>query len=468
MNSRERLLAIILILVMAGAAGAAGFWQLIWTPYKKHDQEIAKLQKEIAALEVEKHDAETTAYVYETKTKKKSLPADINFSRKEYARLLGTMLRKAEFDAGDIKVSVREQNTTDVPTLAPKKPAYTKLEFDVTVRGDLLSLVDFLYHFYRQPLLHQIVKITVVKPSGGRGRGGDLDVTLLVQAIVLDKAEDRSVLLATPPSVSLLAGGGGSSAYSRRGVDLGLGSPFISTDVLARTEVAAKYNVTPLDEYRRIAGKNIFHGPAPTFVKKKEDIDPKDREIDLAPYLALILVHHNDNGAALAVIYDRYRKEYYEVEQDTKGAIRTSKFYYNNEVRKKANDDAINPYNELFLTFGREDYGNERSYRVRRILESDIIIEPYIQGRGNLMKYPVTAVLGGTAALSLPGTLYSWHVGQVLHSEVEGQAPLKLSAREARQAMLRALNFEKNGVSPAAPISEDPKKKDSTKKRPGR
>jgi hypothetical protein len=473
---------------MVGAAGGVGFWQLIWSPYKKHGQDITHLQKEIAELEAAKLDAELTARIYETKTKKKSLPAHIDLAKREYSRLLTNMLRKAEFDATDLKVTARDPNTTNVPTLAPKKYAYTKLEFDVTAKGDLNSVVDFLYHFYRQPLLHQITKITIVKPSGGRGRGGDLDVTLLVQAIALDKAENRGVLLATLPPVSLLAGSVGSTAFSRRNVDSGFGSPFTSADVLARagSKETLYQNQNPtakrqpedpwLQEYRRIAGKNIFYPPNPIVGKKeKTDEEPKRREPDLAPFLALIQVTHNDDGSALAVIRDRYNKEDYEIEQDPKGGIRVVKFWYSAreeqgivlEIKKRYTEDENDAryyYDSRSLTFGSKDTGNERAFRVKRILESDIVIEPYVEGRGNLMKYPVTAIFGGTAVLSIPGTLYTWHIGHLLKSEEEGHSPTLLKVAEARYALLRPLNFD--GPVPPPPASDDSKKKEFPKKKP--
>ena len=462
MNARERTLAIILILLMVGAAGGAGFWQLILTPYRKNEQEIAKIRKEIADLGAQKLQVEEQARVYETKTRKMSLPADFAFARKEYSHLLSSLLRKADFETAETKISSKDPSTTQVPLIGPKKPAYTKLDFDVTVKGNLTSLVDFLYNFYRQPLLHQIVRFTIVKPSGGRGRAGDLDITLLVQAIVLDKAEDRSVLLATVPSVTLLGGGSASLAYNKRSID-GLGSPFTAADVLARVgDRAAHRGVTPLQEYSRIASKNIFFGPPIVPKKEKESPEPKTREIDLSPYLKLISVTHDDYGAGQAVIFDFYRKDYYEMEQDRKGDIRIVKYYYDTrpefgvvlEIKKRYPEDQ---YDTRYLTFGSAETGNERAFRVRRILESDIIIEPFIEGRGGLMKGAVPAVLGGSAALALPGKLYAWHVGQVLRSEVEGQAPVELSTTESRRALMRPLNITNGNASP--PAAELPKKR---------
>jgi hypothetical protein len=480
MNSREKLLAIILILLMAGAAGGAVFWQFIWTPYKRYDQDLAKVQKEIGDLEIEKEKTLTTVHNFDTKTKKKSLPAHIDLAKREYSRLLINMLRKADFDSTDLKVTAREPNTTQVPTMAPKKYAYTKLEFEVVTKGDLTSVIDFLYHFYRQPLLHQITRLSIVKPAGQRGRAGDLDVTMLVQAIALDKAEDRGVLLATVPPVTLLAGSVGSSAYNRRNVDNGLGSPFVSADVLARVSKETLYqNQNPsgkrqpedpwLLEYRRIAGKNIFYPPNPVVKKDRDDNGertPKQKDPDFSPFVALIQISHNDDGSAVAVIFDRFNKHYYEIEQDPKGNMRTSKFWYATreeqgivlEIKKR-----VEEYDSLYFTIGSEETSNERAFRVRRLLESDVIIEPFISGRGGLMRGPVTALLGGTAIAALPGTLYSWHIGQTLKSEEEGHAPVLLSQSAGRYAMLRPLNF--NGNVPPPPV-DDPRKKD-TKKRPG-
>ena len=59
----------------------------------------------------------------------------------------------------------------NVATIGNKKPIYKKLPFDVKVKGDLETVVDFLFSFYSQPLLHQIRTINLVKPVQPRVQG---------------------------------------------------------------------------------------------------------------------------------------------------------------------------------------------------------------------------------------------------------------------------------------------------------
>src|SRR5580658_7590568 len=181
MNSRERFLAVVLVVAMVGVAGAVGGYQLVLKPLTASDTAIAKLQTEVEELETKKRDMEIEQFFFETRTKKKSLPQDVPFSQREYERLIYRMLQHAKFEAPVITPKAAD-NKSNVPLLAGKKPAYTKLDFDLQIKGELLQLVDFLYEFYRQPLLQQVRKIEILKPLRSRTEAGpesrELDIKL--------------------------------------------------------------------------------------------------------------------------------------------------------------------------------------------------------------------------------------------------------------------------------------------------
>jgi hypothetical protein len=460
MNSRERLLSAVLIAVIVLGAGGFLGWQFVLTPLRKKSDSIRQLHDEIAQLEADKDRVLAEQFEYERVTKKQALPADVNLARFEYARFLEQLLRKSDFPSPSI--TPREPDNKTAPTVGPKRPAYTKLDFDVQVRGDLLSLVDFLYNFYRQPLLHQIRKIAVVKPSTSRnapGGGQELDVTFTVEALVLDRSENRPTLLATPPAVVSAAGGAAATAHDRRSVESGKGSPFAADGVLARKANSyAKAN--SLDEYRRIPAKNIFYGPPPAVPESKER--EVVRETDFAPYLVLTRVSHAA-GWSHAMVFDRYNKHEYEIDVSPKGEVSVSKWYFIKreengiayEVRKKYADGAgEGEYDPRYLQFGSEETGNLHKFVVRRILENEVVIEPYNYERVRAMRTAIPLVLGGAAKLVLPGKLLSWRVGQVLWSEEAGKAPKPYTlSREARAALLRPLDLGEE----SATAVEEPK-----------
>lgn len=468
MNPRERFLAVLLVVAIALGAGGFLAHQFVYSPWKRENERIAKLREEVSELEDKKLAVQDQQREYETVTRKRSLPADVGLARSEYLRFLEHMLRKAEFASASLTITAREPDTKSAETIAPKKPAYTLLSYDVAVKGDMVSVVDFLHNFYRQPLLHQVRKVTLTKPSTSRGsgRGGrDLDVTFTIDAIVLDRAENRPTLLATIPSVALAAGGPMATAHVRRTLESGAGSPFMAARVLARLgpdsadnglqsadgSARAKTSEDTSEkshkEYRRIPSKDIFFGPPPA--KKEAEKKEAPRQMDLAPYLGLTRISHAE-GWGRAMIFDRYNKEEYEIEVSPKGVVNVSRYLFEKrpengttiEVREKF---PAAEYDPEFLQFGTKRGGNLRKYLVRRVLESELILEEYDEERMGAMSGPLPAVFGGTAHLALPRPekVMSWRVGQMLKSEEPGKQPKTfLLTREARQAILRPLEFD--------------------------
>jgi hypothetical protein len=471
MNPRERFLAILLIVLISLGAGGFLAWQFVYSPWKKHNESLAKLHDEIGDLENKRDVIEQERDTYEKKTRKRSLPADLSDAKVDYTRFLEELLRKAGFASPVVKAS--EPSTQNVPVVSGKKTAYTKLDFSVDAEGDLLSLVDFMHSFYRQPLLHQIRKVRIIKPTSSRGPRGsqDLKVTFTVEALVLDRAENRPTLMATVPSVAAVAGGAMATAHDRRSVESGFGSPFMAAGTLARMGNDSSYSKSIVqvsqEEYRRITGKNIFFGPPPP--ESKRDDRPQIVEIDLGPFLGLTRISHSE-GWAKAMIFDRYHKEEYEIEVSPTGVVTVQKYWYESKTengvryeqrRKYADGSDDGEYNPKYLSFGSEDRGNLRKYVVRRVLENELVLQEYDYDRVRAMREPVPAVCGGTISLAIPGKLLHWRVGSLLKptdESIKGLVPYDLS-REARAALLRPLELDGEVY-----ISDTDGKKSSSKK----
>jgi len=474
MNTRERFLAIFLIVVMVAVAGGFIGWQMIYSPWKKHNEAIAKLRDEVDELQTKKLAIETAQYIYENKTRKKSLPPDVAHARSDYGRFLDRMLSQAKFAAPVI--TPREPDTKDVPLVSNKKPAYVKLDYDLQVKGDLTSLIDFLYMFYRQPFLHQIRKITILKPSTSRGenRGTrDLEVTMTVEALVLDKAEPRPMLFPMLATIGAAAGGAGVTAFALSGVENGFGSAFTAANVLARADDSYT-RTTAQAEYRRIAGKNIFFDPPKVSVEVKpkvEDEQPKEeaapKEPDLAPFLMLTRISHS-GGKSNANIFNRSNKDEYEIELNNRGDVRVIRYWYNPvaepnglviESRKKYPE---RPY----LQFGTEEGGNQRLYTVHRILENELLLETIDAKRARMIKFPVTAAMGGLASVAFPGKMYLWRVGQFLKSEEPGKSMREITQSYNKlDALTRPVMVDNEGEAEVNTPGEKPESKSGSSKR---
>jgi hypothetical protein len=314
--------------ILIGGVGFFGY-QFVLAPLKAKSDQIARLTdendlREARIARVRKRLAD------EEKWKKLSLPPDpVNPSRaaeplvpgrtpadnaradlaqREYERELNEMLRAAGYAAADVAIIPKKPDAKSAPQYATKKPIYTKLVFTVQLKGDLASLVDFMDRFYKLRLLHQIRNMTVQKPIGADIRaatpgGGpsnaaasaDLDVTMTVEALVLDNAEQRKTLL------------------PEKAVDVK--SP------LARGE----------SEYAMIAGKNMFYGPPAA------SRESRSTSIDTAPFVRLNGIVSGPNGLE-ATLWDTYHNWDYRITPRSLGGY-SVEAQYTLGGRKRADRD---------------------------------------------------------------------------------------------------------------------------------
>ena len=326
MTTRERRLSVMLIgFILVVGVGFFGY-QFVIAPLNAKKERIRSLDDEIELREA--RVARITRRQPDlAKWKKLSLPPDpekknadsavvqpgkspadnarADLAQREYEDELNKMLRAAGYAATDVGIIPKKPDAKSAPTLATKKPIYTKLIFTVQLKGDMASLVDFMGRFYKVRLLHQIRNITIQKPIGADLRaaatvpGGqqaaaapstDLDVTLTIEALVLDNAEQRKTLL--PDKMPELP------------------------PLLARTN----------DQYAMIAGKNMFFGMAPRGSTNGQD-SGRSSYVDTEPYASLEGITLGENGWE-ATIRDRIHNWIYTIAPRRTGGYQVNVMYY--------------------------------------------------------------------------------------------------------------------------------------------
>jgi hypothetical protein len=425
MTTRERSLAFGLLGIL-GLLGL-GFvaYQFVIGPLIEKGRQIEQREKEVAQLEGDILEIQLLKRKYEA-ARQQSLPADVGMSRTQYGSLLERLFRRADLASG-LKIIPSEPENKSSPTVAPKKPAYTRLTYVVTAKGELYHLVDFLQHFYQQPLLHQIKTMNIQRPSDARSQQNrELDINLTIEALVLDNAPARPTLLPVLREPALLAGGAALSAYNMEAAASGRGSPVAPAEVMAE----------PAREYLSIPGRDIFHGPQ--IARKDRDT----RDDDHSPFITLTsIVVNYDDGTIKAVFRDKLDDHNYTITQTAKGTIGVVGEY---EVpgrgwRAVPGYSREKPGRELF--FGTVEGENRRYWLVRRVTANEVILEKL----DNLEKpkpQPLAFIGGGSGAVvAVPeGRIYSVSVGQNLQTEMGFEeksvsAPTKLLTREAWRAI---------------------------------
>ncbi len=233
MNSRERILAIVLIgLIMLGGGAVLGYL-FVYSPLQDKYAAAEKIQNEANEFD-DKVNAVMAARLKIAAVKRQSLPPDINQAKAQYKLLLEKLLRDAnitDHKIPDMRIldnrapatpelvlpnpNAPASSATPAPATTPgstpaptaaqtlKKPAYTRLEFKVEAKkADIWQIVDFLKAFYSVDLLHQITFINIVRDNKATDARNGLDLHLTIEAIILDKAEPRKDILPPTPSPS--------------------------------------------------------------------------------------------------------------------------------------------------------------------------------------------------------------------------------------------------------------------------
>jgi hypothetical protein len=292
MKQREKTMALVLIALMTLVVGGVVYFQYYsrtMTTLEKtqHSVEDEDFKAEMSLMEINKGLPRLE------QAKKLSLPPDVESfsSKREYTAKLEDLLRKSDFYAGKSPFIDPKPPENISSLAAAKRPPYTKLTYNVRASGELSSLVDFLDRFYRTPLLHRIKSLTLTRPlTNTRGqRDGDLDIVMVIEALILDGAEKRTTLL---PELS--------------GKDL------------------PKVSAREPKQYDMIAGNNIFFGP----YTPPPPPTPESHQRNAA-FLAEIRLNeitHKEDGI-FATFYDEFNQYFYVIRKRVDGTFRSDTYY---------------------------------------------------------------------------------------------------------------------------------------------
>ena len=445
MTTRERNLAVTLVGVLGTAALGFIAYQFVLSPLSEKARLIKAKQDEIDEVQLKVDQIYAEKRRYEA-ARQQSLPADgpqggAGAAREKYTNLLDGLCRRA--DLTGLKIIVSEPDVKAAPPLSGKRPAYTRLTWDVTAKGDLYHLVDFLEHFYSQPLLHQIKFISVQRPSDNQSQQRrELDIILKIEALVLDGAPVRPTLLPVVREIALLSGPAAYTGINMQAAMSGRGSPVPPAGVLAE----------PDREYLAIAGKNMFFGPQ----RERDKEKPPPPEEDLSPFVVLTSIVGYEDGSLVAVFRDLATNNDYTITQDARGGIAVrGEFELRGDGASPGKRVALPGYSKTnpgrILLYGSEDGDNLRAWRVRRVTAAEVILEKADKPEGEEKpKVPGLAFLGGGAGafVAVPeGRVYAVPVGHCLDvnaRERDGKSPphpgpRPLLTREAWRAIYAPL-----------------------------
>jgi hypothetical protein len=306
-NSRERILLLAILLVVALVGGGFLVHSLLLAPLDDRDMSILALQEEIDQKQQRVNQIQANLPRLQ-RWKMLSLPADGDPAHREYDlafleydKYLNELLQKSGFPAGSFTVIGKPPDTRAASSTADKHKdkVYTLLSFSVVGHANLASLVKMLESFYRTPLLHEIKNFTVRRPLVGAGsqdrEEGDLDVNLTIEALILASADKRSQLL---PDVD------------RRLLTLDLvtgllqgppGLPLVMWSAGPGGPQGPGVLAEKARHYDAIARENIFWGPPARQLTQEA--------VDVTGFVRLTDITHDDKKTE-AFFYDRYNKKF--------------------------------------------------------------------------------------------------------------------------------------------------------------
>jgi hypothetical protein len=227
-------------------------------------------------------------------------PIDVKRVKGEYNDLLINLLSASHFPAAKTQLTPKAQEKA--PTgLNAKRPPLNHLQFDVQVKGDEMMLVDFLHRFYATPILHRIKSLNVVRPLTRTGDqlAGELEISMSVEAVIIEGAKNRNELLPKDVKVADLA------------------APSARSD----------------SNYESIASNNIFYGFEPPVQS-----EPLRDTFDYLGAIILDSITIDDKGV-MATFFDAANNVQYVLRKRFDGTFRVDSYWYINEKQKKVRLD---------------------------------------------------------------------------------------------------------------------------------
>ncbi len=282
MNPRERILAVFLVAVILFVGGGVLGYRFYWVPWNERSAALARLQKEAGdkKLRLDEIDRDRAKLVL---WRQLSLPADVNVARREYGMYLTDLLGRSGVTA---TITAPQVDLKSSPTLPGKKePIYTKITFNVQVYATMGALVKALEEFYRTGVMHQIRSMTLQRQltAVGQSQVNELDVHLVIEALIVTGADNRTWLLPNIDRRLLALDLASGLCQMPTGLGLALwaagptGLPEIDHGPLrarqdggfhangeARTSTSIEVTTDTARDYSVLAVKNIFLGRPPS------------------------------------------------------------------------------------------------------------------------------------------------------------------------------------------------------------
>lgn len=178
-DTRKRLLALLVGGIVLYFGGDYVLRQYFEKPLEQKKARLDPIRKKIKAKRRELTESKAAAKRL-TKLEQQSLPGDIEIARSLYRAWLLDLVDRSDFQSPHV----------DSGAASSRKGFYESLGFTVRGKGTLHQIVRFLYDFYHAGHLHKIQSLSLTP----LGKGGGLDVTMTIEALVLSGTNRKDEL----------------------------------------------------------------------------------------------------------------------------------------------------------------------------------------------------------------------------------------------------------------------------------
>jgi hypothetical protein len=280
MNSRERMLSIVLGVILGGGVLLFGGYFWFKKPLDTYNATIRSLQDE-----VDKKQFEFDTFQMERKklvlARAKSLPPNPAEATNLYQIYLQHVLTSSGLSVEDVSPSQASRMKFQSTVPGIKEVGHQMMTYTVRARGDLASLVKAMEQIQSTPYEHRIKNLSVDRPDmirDSKESNPKLHINMMVETLLVAKSDAKTGM---PPGFdakyvildSLAAHGGVAGGWGLLG------------NMVA---IRASMPVPKERSYYEIAMKNIFTGPVEKIQYKDVTVTtevkvPIERKKDLEP-----------------------------------------------------------------------------------------------------------------------------------------------------------------------------------------
>mgnify|MGYP000465854840 CR=1 FL=1 len=180
---RQKILLAVLGLLLVYFGGEWAWQNAIQGPLDARRARIRRLEKDLDKRQRELAQARKAMQELET-LHEQSLPSDPQVARSLYRAWLLQLVTRVGFANRNVEAGEP----------ANRRGLFQSILFTIQGRGTLEQLTRFLYDFYRAGHLHQIQSLSITPLSNS----GQLDLSLVVEALVLPLEEEKDQLSQSP------------------------------------------------------------------------------------------------------------------------------------------------------------------------------------------------------------------------------------------------------------------------------